>query len=98
MEIGNAEFLVWGMQVVIRQSKAHHDGGNFQTALKVADDWNGPAGANEDCVLLKDFVQSSRRSFHVWIVHADHDRIAGVNQSNIERDSLGTEGFHVFFI
>src|SRR5215469_18066025 len=48
MEVGQVEFLIWRVQVVVRKSKAHHERRGLQLADEVADDGNGAASAYED--------------------------------------------------
>src|SRR5260370_17868238 len=71
MEVGDVELLVGSVQVVVRQAESHHHAGNLEHVLKVSDDRNGAAGANEDRLFPKDVAQSLGSGLNVAIVGAD---------------------------
>src|ERR1039457_5012498 len=50
VEVGEVEFLVGGVEVVVGQAEAHEDGGRAERADEVADDGDGAAAADEDGV------------------------------------------------
>src|SRR5579859_1174392 len=61
VEVRDVELLVGGVEVVVGQAEAHHDAGNFEHVLKIGDDGNGAAGADENCIFFEDLVQRFRR-------------------------------------
>ena len=58
IEIGDVEFFVGRVQVVVRQAHAHHHAGNFQHVLELGDDGNGAAGADENGIFPKDLCSA----------------------------------------
>src|ERR1035441_881408 len=57
LEVFQVELLVGGVDVVVGQAEAHHDAGNAQMAVKIADDGDGAAGADEDRLLAPDLAK-----------------------------------------
>ena len=76
------------MQIVVRQTKAHHDAGNLQHVLEVGDDWNRPAGADEDRIFLEDLVQRLGRGLDVRVIGAHHARRTFAEDLDIGLDAL----------
>ena len=60
IEVRDVKLLVGSVQVVVGQAKAHHHAGNFEHVLKIGDDRNRSAGADEDRIFLKDLMQRLR--------------------------------------
>jgi len=50
------EFFVGGVQIVIRKAETHHDARQTKVPVEIANDGDGPAGADEDRVLAPDFM------------------------------------------
>src|ERR1039458_170982 len=65
LEVFQAKLLVGGVDVVVGEAEAHHDAGNAQMAVKVADDGDGAAGADEDRLLAPDYAQGGGGSLNV---------------------------------
>src|SRR5579884_4124240 len=58
IEVGEVEFFVRRVEIVIGQAKAHHHAGNLQVPLKDSDNWNGSSGAHVNRLLLEHLLQS----------------------------------------
>ena len=74
MKVRDVELLVGSMQIVVRQSEAHHHAGNLQHILKISDDRNRAPRADEDRVLLERVMQRLGCRFDVFVVRANHAR------------------------
>ena len=68
------KFLVRSMQIIVRQSEAHHDAGNLQYVLKIRDDRNRAPRPDKYRVLLESVVpglgSTSMYSLSVLTTHA----------------------------
>src|SRR5579863_7517807 len=94
MEVRNVELLVGGVQIVVRQTEAHHHAGNLKHILKIGHDWNRAAGANEDRVFLKHFVHGFGGGLYKFIVGANHAGWTFTPHFDFGFDALGRELFH----
>src|SRR5262245_24763154 len=55
-EVGQVEFLVGRVQVVVRQTEAHHHARNIQVAVEYSDNRNRASGPDVHSLLSKRFV------------------------------------------
>src|SRR5271165_137884 len=94
VEVGDVELLVGGVEVVVGEAEAHHHAGNFQHVLKVGDDGNRAAAANEDRIFLEGVVQGFGGGFDVGIVGADHGGRTLAPDFDGGFDALGRELLH----
>jgi len=72
IKIGNVEFLVGSVQVIVWEAEAHHDAGYFQKALERSHDGDGAAGAHVDGLLLEDLFHGLSAGSHPSAIGADH--------------------------
>src|ERR1039458_3609879 len=56
IEIGDMEFLIRGVQIVVRKAHSHHDAGDFQVFLELGDDGDGAAGADVNRVFAENLM------------------------------------------
>src|SRR5471030_1290238 len=57
IEVGDVKLFVGSVQVIVRQTEAHHHAWDFQHVLEIGHDGNRSAGADEDRVFFEDFMQ-----------------------------------------
>src|SRR3954468_18452547 len=72
MKVRDVELLVGSMQIVVRQSEAHHHAGDLQHVLKVGDDRNRAARPDEHRILLEGVMQRLGCRLDVLVVGANH--------------------------
>ena len=72
IKIWDVKFLVGCVQIVVGKAEAHHHRRDLQHVLKIGDDWNRSAGANEYRFFLEHVVQSFGGGLDVSIVRADY--------------------------
>ena len=92
------ELLVGGVDVVVGKAEAHHDAGQAEVAVEVADDGNGAAGADEDGVFAPDFVKSARGGLDVLVVDGNQAGVAGVDEADVDVDAGGGNLFDVALV
>ena len=95
VEIGNMKLLIGRVQIVIRQTEAHHHAGNLQHILKIRNDRNGTARSNKNRVLMKDFMHGLSCGLDVFVVRAYHAGWSLTPDLNLGLDPLGRQLFHV---
>src|ERR1700678_2506968 len=94
-EVFQIEFLIGGVEIVIRQAEAHHDAGKAEMASEIAHDGDGAAGADEDRILAPNFVQSAGGGLDIGVVHGNQARLAGVNQAHLDVDAGWGDFLHI---
>src|ERR1019366_4903972 len=67
-EVLQVKLLVRRVQVIVRQSEAHHHARQPQVAVKVAHNRNRPARADEHCVLAPHLMQRPRSRLNIFVV------------------------------
>src|ERR1700734_1131215 len=71
-EVRDMNLPVGSVQVVIGEAEAHHYARNFQSLVKVVDDRNRSAAADEDRFYLECIAQRLGGGLDVRIVRAHH--------------------------
>src|SRR5437660_12861953 len=56
IEVRYMKLLIWRVQIVIGQTKAHHHAGNLKHILKIRNDRNRATGPNKYRILMKHFL------------------------------------------
>ncbi len=98
LEVFEIELFVGGVDVVVGQAEAHHHAGQAEVAVKVADDRNRPAGADEDCVFAPDLVEGAGGGLDVGVVDRNEAGVAGVNQPHVDVDAGRGNLLNVAFV
>jgi len=98
IEVLQVELFVGGVDVVVGQAEAHHDAGDAEMAVKVADDGDGAAGADEDRLLAPNLFQRPRGRLDVGVVDGNQAGVAGVNQAHFDIDAGGGDLLHIGFV
>src|SRR5258705_3132 len=68
VKVRDVKLLVGGVQVVVGETEAHHDAGNLQHILKIGDDRNRSAGADEHRVFLEDVMHGIGGGLDIAVV------------------------------
>ena len=89
MKVGDVKFLIRGVQVVVRQPKAHQDSGDLKVTLEVSHDGNRAAATDKDRLLAEYLAQSPSRRLDITIVRLHHDRVARMDQPDPQLNALG---------
>src|SRR5208337_3133270 len=95
VEVGDVELLVGGVEVVVGKAEAHHHAGNFQDVLKVGDDGNGAAAADEDRIFLEGVVQGFRGGLDVGVISADDSGGTLAVNFDCGFDAFGRQLLHI---
>ena len=98
LEVFQVELFVGGVDVVVGEAEAHHHAGNAQIAVKIADDGDGAAGADEDRLLAPDLAQGGGGSLNVGVIDPDQTGVAGVNQADLNIDAGGGDLLDVVLV
>src|SRR5438105_13129241 len=89
IEVRYMKLLIWRVQIVIGQTKAHHHAGNLQHILKIRNDRNRATGPNKYCVLMKNFVHGLGCGLDVFVVRAHYAGRSLAPDLDLGLDSLG---------
>ena len=77
IEIGQMEFFVRAVDVVVGQAESHQDGGNTENLLKGVNHRDRPPGADEDGVCAESFLVGVRGSLHRGMLAVHQRRMDG---------------------
>src|ERR1035437_8184791 len=91
LEVLEVEFFVGGVEAVVGQAEAHHDAGHAQIAIKIANDGDGAAGADKDCVFAPDLFEGASGGLDEGVVDADQAGVAGADQTPLDLDAGGSD-------
>src|ERR1700735_1745603 len=94
MEVGNVEFFVGSVEVIVGQAEAHHYAGNFQDVLEVGDNWDGAAAADEDCFFLECIVQGFSGGFDIAVIGTHYAGRALAPDFDLRLDAFGCQLLH----
>src|SRR5712671_4727875 len=94
VEVWDMKLLVGSVEIVVREAESHHHAWDLQAILKVGDDRDRSAAANEDGFFLEGVVQRFSRGLDVRIVGPHYaGRTLAVN-FNFRIDALRRELLH----
>src|SRR5580658_9808908 len=94
MKVGDVEFFVGSVEVIVGQAEAHHYAGNFQDVLEVSDNRDGAAAADEDCFFLECIVQGFGGGFDVAVVGTNYAGRALAPDFDLRLDAFGRQLLH----
>ena len=97
-EVLQVELLIGSMDVVVGEAEAHHDAGQAEVTIEVADDGDGAAGADEDGVFAPDFVEGAGGGLDVLVVDRDQAGVAGVDETDVDVNTGGSDLFDVALV
>src|SRR6185369_4855356 len=68
IKIGDVEFFVRRVQVVVWQAESHHYARDLQVLLEIRDDRDRSPRADKDGLFVEDIFHRRRRSLHILVV------------------------------
>src|ERR1019366_777022 len=95
IEVGDVEFLIGGVQIIVGKTHTHHDAGNLQVFLELGHDRNRTARANVYGVFPEDFVHGFHRGAREFVVGVHHARRSLAVHLDADLDALGRDLLHV---